>query len=92
MTNKMRLIDANKADVEYISCYYGDHCYIDDVQEWLDEQPTIDAIETDAIMEEMYDFYQKTVAHAGPSKVDYIDGVYALMDHMARWFEQKEGE
>ena len=47
---------------------------------------------TDAIMEEMYDFYQKTVAHAGPSKVDYIDGVYALMDHMARWFEEKESE
>lgn len=47
---------------------------------------------TDAIMEEMYDFYQKTVAHAGPSKVDYIDGVYALMDHMARWLEEKESE
>ena len=39
----MRLIDADKADVEFISCYYGNHCYIEEVQEWLDEQPTIDA-------------------------------------------------
>ena len=45
---------------------------------------------SDLIMEEMYDFYQKTVAHIGPSRIDYVDGVYALMDHMARWFEQKE--
>ena len=39
----MRIIDADKADVEFIRCYYGNHCYIEDVQEWLDEQPTIDA-------------------------------------------------
>lgn len=39
----MRLIDANAADVERICCYYGDNCRIEDVQEWLDEQPTIDA-------------------------------------------------
>lgn len=41
----MRLIDADKADVEMISCYYGSNCYIEDVQEWLNEQPTIDAVE-----------------------------------------------
>ena len=39
----MRLIDANKADVEFITCYYANHCYIEDVQEWLDQQPTIEA-------------------------------------------------
>jgi hypothetical protein len=39
----MRLVDADKADVEFITCYYADHCYIEDVQEWLDEQPTIEA-------------------------------------------------
>lgn len=40
----MRLIDADKADVDQISCYYGDRAYLDDVQEWLDEQPTIDDV------------------------------------------------
>ena len=39
----MRLIDADAADVERIVCYYGDNCRIEDVQEWLDDQPTIDA-------------------------------------------------
>lgn len=45
MENKRRLIDANAANVEHISCYYGNSCYTEDVQEWLDEQPTIDAVE-----------------------------------------------
>ena len=45
MTNEKRLIDANAADVERIPCYYGDHCYTEDVQEWLNEQPTVDAVE-----------------------------------------------
>lgn len=40
----LRLIDANAADVERICCYYGDNCRIEDVQEWLDDQPTIDAV------------------------------------------------
>lgn len=40
----MRLIDADAADVERICCYYGDNCRIEDVQEWLDEQPAIDAV------------------------------------------------
>ena len=39
----MRLIYADKADVENISCFYGNECRIADVQEWLDEQPTVDA-------------------------------------------------
>lgn len=39
--SEMRLIDANAADVERICCYYGDNCRIEDVQEWLDDQPTI---------------------------------------------------
>lgn len=41
----MRLIDADKADVETISCHYGASCDIDDVKEWLDAQPTVDAVE-----------------------------------------------
>lgn len=45
MTNEKRLIDANAADVEEISCYYGSNCNIENVQSWLDEQPTIDAVE-----------------------------------------------
>lgn len=43
--NDVRLIDANAADVERICCYYGGNCDIEDVKEWLDEQPTIDAVE-----------------------------------------------
>ena len=37
----MRLIDADKADVERINCFYGSECRLTDVQEWLDEQPTV---------------------------------------------------
>ena len=40
-----RFIDANKANVDDISCYYGSQCYIEDVQAWLDEQPAVDAVE-----------------------------------------------
>lgn len=40
-----RYIDADKADVERISCFYGVECRLEDVQEWLDEQPTIDVVE-----------------------------------------------
>ena len=39
----MRLIDADAVDVERICCYYGDNCRIEDVQEWLDDQSTVDA-------------------------------------------------
>lgn len=39
----MRLIDADAANVDNISCYYGSSCYAEDVEEWLNEQPTIDA-------------------------------------------------
>lgn len=41
----MRLIDADKADVERIDCFYGSECRIADVQEWLDEQPTANPYE-----------------------------------------------
>lgn len=40
-----RYIDADKADVERISCFYGAECRIEDVKEWLDEQPTADVAE-----------------------------------------------
>lgn len=40
-----RYIDADKANVEEISCYYGSNCYIEDVQEWLNELPTADVVE-----------------------------------------------
>ena len=38
----MRPIDADAMDVENIYCYYSDHCRSEDVQEWVDEQPTLD--------------------------------------------------
>ena len=40
-----RYIDADKADVERIYCSYSDHCTLEDVEEWLDEQPTADVKE-----------------------------------------------
>jgi hypothetical protein len=40
-----RLIDANAADVDRIYCFYGSHCTLEDVQQWLDERPTVDAVE-----------------------------------------------
>lgn len=39
-----RLIDADQADVDSIRCYYGNQCYLEDVQEWIDEQLTVDAV------------------------------------------------
>ena len=40
----MRLIDADAANVDYIPCYYGSNCHVEDVEEWLKDQPTIDAV------------------------------------------------
>ena len=37
----MRLIDADAANVNDIPCSYGGNCDIDNVQMWLDEQPTV---------------------------------------------------
>ncbi len=39
----MRLIDADAAEIVEINCFYSDECRLDDVEEWLNEQPTIDA-------------------------------------------------
>lgn len=38
-------IDADKAyrDVDVsLSCYYGEHCMLDDVKDFIDEQPIVD--------------------------------------------------
>lgn len=39
----MRLIDAHAADVNEICCFYGSECGLENVKEWLDGQPTVDA-------------------------------------------------
>jgi hypothetical protein len=39
-----RYIDADKADIERIYNIHGE-CYIEDVKDWLDEQPTADVVE-----------------------------------------------
>lgn len=39
----MRLIDADAANVDDIPCFYGTECRLENVEEWLDEQPTVDA-------------------------------------------------
>ena len=45
MKNEKRFIDANAADVNEIPCYHDDYCTTEDVQHWLNEQPTVDAVE-----------------------------------------------
>lgn len=40
----MRLIDVDAANVDSIQCYYGSNCHVEDVEEWLKDQPTIDAV------------------------------------------------
>ena len=40
----MRLIDADDANVDDIFCYYENNCCVEDVEEWLKDQPTIDAV------------------------------------------------
>lgn len=39
----MRLIDADAANVDEINCYYGEDARLEDMQEWLDGQPTVEA-------------------------------------------------
>jgi uncharacterized paraquat-inducible protein A len=39
----VRLIDANAIDINDISCFYADECRLDDVQDLIDSQPTVDA-------------------------------------------------
>ena len=47
MKNEKRFIDANAADVNEIPCYYDEYCTTEDVQHWLNEQPTVDAVEVE---------------------------------------------
>lgn len=56
----MRLIDADKADVEQIGCFYGAECRLEDVQEWLDEQPTVD-IKTEVAREIFAEIEKKKI-------------------------------
>lgn len=39
----MRLIDTDSAKVEEICCFYGSECRLEDVEEWLNKQPTVEA-------------------------------------------------
>lgn len=67
----VRLIDANAADVERICCYYGGNCDIEDVKEWLDEQPTIDAVPVVRCCE--CDQYTPTICHRVGTAVKPFD-------------------
>ena len=40
----MRLIDADALNSDDIPCYYGSSCYTEDVEEWLNDATTIDAV------------------------------------------------
>ena len=48
-----------------------------------------DVVSTDLISEKMYDFYQKAVARTDVS-ADYLDGIYDMMDYIARWIEEEK--
>lgn len=57
----MRLIDADAANVDRISCFYGDRAYLDDVQEWINEQPTVDPVKH-GHWHDVYMISQQTIA------------------------------
>ena len=57
----------------------------------FENAPRIDAVETDALADKMYTFYQAVVARTDISAV-YVDGVYDLMDYIARWLDELDGE
>ena len=40
----MRLIDADALNPDDIPCYYGSSCCTEEVEEWLNDAPTIDAV------------------------------------------------
>lgn len=40
----MRLIDADAADVNEINCSYSANTRLEDVEEWLNDQPTVDPV------------------------------------------------
>lgn len=71
----MRLIDADKADIERIPCFYSTECDLMDVQEWLNEQPTVDA----------YDFQWIKMRDDKPKKMGYY-----LCYHMTSRYGDKE--
>ena len=78
----MRLIDADKADVERISCFYGSECRLGDVQEWLDEQPTVSPYEwisvEDRLPEKKGQYLIFTTIYFVPDHVgdeDHYDGI-----------------
>ena len=53
-----RYIDADKADVERIDCFYGSECRLEDVREWLDEQPTADVLPIEEVERLIKQIYQ----------------------------------
>lgn len=46
-----KYIDADKADVEQISCFYGAECRLEDVRAWLDEQEGEDVVPREQIQQ-----------------------------------------
>ena len=64
----MRLIDADKADVEYINCFYGGECHIKDVQEWLDEQPTVNSYEWISVKDRLPEDGALVVTYSVPNR------------------------
>lgn len=38
----MRLVDVDELDVEDIPCYYGSNCYVEDVEKWIADAPTVE--------------------------------------------------
>lgn len=57
-----RYIDADKADVDRIGCFYGTECYLEDVQEWLNEQPTADVVPRDYVVKIFEEIQEEIVA------------------------------
>lgn len=57
-----RYIDADKADVERIDCYYGSHCCLQDVEAWLEELPTENVAPKSEVAREIFEVIKHRIA------------------------------
>lgn len=76
----MRLIDVDKADVERIDCFYGGECRLEDVQEWLNEQPTVNPYKWISVEDRLPEENTDVLIYRGGFRDDLMN-VYTYMGH-----------
>ena len=86
----MRLIDADAANVDNISCYYGSSCYAEDVEEWLNELPATDVVKVVRCKD--CEYYE--MDECGNPYIWMSDGahLYTQPDDFCSYGERKDGD